>query len=159
MWGWINNILNVVIPGRKARQTRAQILSIYGEPGAAYEAKYCVTWQIKNDFAWFPATNILINKEFKDLLFQAFTELQANNCHTEIKTYDGCLVIRNTRGTVLISLHSWGMAIDMNASVEKLGQPFTHWSNLFIQIMTKYVYWGGQFQGRKDPMHFSLYGE
>lgn len=160
MWGGIiNTILNKINPDRPAKLARSQILAKYGTPDAAYQKKYCITWDIKQDFPLFPAHQIFLNKDFKDKLFEAFTELNEEGLLSEIKTYDGCLVVRNTRGSTLISLHSWGLAMDLNASVEKLGQTTTNWSDRFIEIMTAHVYWGGQFHGRVDNMHFSLLGE
>jgi hypothetical protein len=159
MWGFVNNVLNAVIPKRKAFETRNEILAKYGDPGAAYANKYCITVNVKIIFPWFPEATIFINKEFWGQLLPAFQELEQKGLHKEIKTFDGCYNIRNTRGTGLISLHAWAMAIDMNASVEKLGQTYTNWSDEFIAVMRKYVYWGGDFRGRRDNMHFSLYGE
>lgn len=126
-------------------------------PGEDYQNKWCVRWEIKKDFPWFPANSIFINKDFKEKLYLAFRELQQKNLHKEIKTFDGCYVDRKVRGSSLISLHSWAMAIDLNAAFEKLGQTVTHFSKEFINIITKYVFWGGNFNGRKDPMHFALY--
>lgn len=158
-WSIIETIKNKLDPDRPARLTRQMILSKYGEPGHEYELKYMSTWEFGDKYPWFPVKHIYCNKEFGVQLDRAFHDLQVVGVHTEIKTFDGCYNIRNTRGTALISLHSWGMAIDLNASMEKLGQINTHWSDKFIEIMREHVYWGGDYKGRKDPMHFSLYGE
>lgn len=157
--GAINAILNKIIPDRVARKSRKEILTQYGEPGDEYANRYCETWEVQKEFPGFPAKRIFINKVFKMRLQLAFEQLHAEGLLSEIKTFDGCYVIRNTRGSSLISLHSWAMAMDLNASVEKLGQTVTHWSDRFIEIMRAHVYWGGDFNNRKDPMHFSLYGE
>lgn len=134
-----------------------EILKKYGPPGPPYQAKWCGTWDVKSDFPWFPASHIFINKDFKDKLYSAFKELESKGLQNEIKTFDGCYAYRTVRGTShLISLHSWAMAIDLNASAEKLGQETTHFTDEFIKTMKKYVYWGGNFS-RPDPMHFALY--
>ncbi len=159
MWGIIETIKNTIDPDRPARLTRDMILKNYGDPGHEYENKYMGTWHVAEKYPWFPVGSIYCNKEFMIQLDRAFHDLQVVGVHTEIKTFDGCYNIRNTRGTGLISLHSWGMAIDLNASLEKLGQITTHWSDKFIEIMREHVYWGGDYKGRKDPMHFSLFGE
>lgn len=134
-----------------------QIIAQYGPPDKAYFDKYCIMWQTQEDFPWFPAKRIYINTDFKLKLWSAFTELQAANLQHEIETFDGCYVERKVRGSNRISLHSWAMACDLNASKEKLGQIQTHFTQPFIDIMTKYVFWGGNYQYRKDPMHFSLF--
>lgn len=134
-----------------------EILLKYGKPDKAYFDKYCIMWQIQSDFPWFPAKRIYINQDFKDKLYSAFKELEESGLQHEIETYDGCYVERKVRGSNKMSLHSWAMAIDTNASKEKLGQITTNYTPEFIAIMVKYVFWGGNYKGRKDPMHFSLY--
>lgn len=134
-----------------------EIISKYGQPDKAYFDKYCIMWQTQVDFPWFPAKRIYINTDFKTKLWSAFTELQAANLHHEIETFDGCYVERKVRGSNKISLHSWAMAIDLNASKEKLGQVVSHFTPDFIAVMVKYVFWGGNYKGRKDPMHFCLF--
>lgn len=135
-----------------------EIISKYGLPDNVYQAKHCELWQVQKDFAWFPTTKIFINKDFKKKLYNAFKELETNNLQSEIKTFDGCFQQRTVRGSDMISLHSWAMAIDINASTEKLGQVKSTLSPKFIEIMLKNgLFWGGNYKGRKDPMHFSLY--
>ena len=135
----------------------AIIIPKYGNPDKVYQDKYCLVWLIKNDFKWFPADRIYINKEFKDKLFVAFTNLQAKGLNTEIHTYDGCFVQRPVRGMSVPSLHSWAMAMDLNAATEKLSQDITHWTDDFINTMEAAgLYWGGTWH-RKDSMHFALY--
>ncbi len=134
-----------------------EILAKYGPPDKAYFDKYCILWQIQNDFPWFPAKRIYINRDFKDALFSAFKELEEAGLQHEIITFDGCYVERKVRGSNKISLHSWAMALDTNAFKEKLGQILTNYTPVFIAIMVKHVYWGGGFKKRKDPMHFALF--
>lgn len=138
-----------------AQQT---ILLKYGSPDAIYQAKYCAMWDVQKEFTWFPAKRMFINNDFKAKLQEAFTTLQAAGVHTEIKTFDGCYNDRSVRGRDSKSLHAWGMAIDLNASVEKLSQSDTHWSEKFISIMEAAgIYWGGRWISRKDPMHWGMY--
>lgn len=144
---------------RPAFLTRSEIQLKFGAPGKDYNDKYMTTWNVKEKYSWFPEDHIYINRDFAVQLDLAFAEIQAAGLTGEIKKFDGCFVVRNTRGASTPSLHSWGMAMDLNASVERLGQTATHWSDGFLNIMRKYVYWGGDFHGRKDPMHFSLYGD
>lgn len=135
-----------------------EIIAKYGEPGSEYRAKYCEMWEVQEDFPWFPARRIFINKDFRLRLMLAFTAMQAENLQHEIVTFDGCYVERQVRGSSLISLHSWAMAMDLNAHTEQLGQLQTHFSQEFIACMTGAgLFWGGNFHARKDPMHFALF--
>ena len=144
---------------------QSQIISKYGLPSPEYNSKYCEMWSVSVDFPW--ASNILvngrpwkrvyINSDFKKKLSIAFTNLERVGLHTEIKTFDGCYVVRSVRGKKSQSLHSWAMAVDFNASIERLGQETTNWSGRFIAIMKAAgIYWGGDWR-RKDPMHFAHY--
>ena len=144
------------------------IMQKYGPPDDHYFAKYGMTWNVVEDFKWSenilimdtvkPLKRILINKEFQSKLKTAFTNLERAGLHTEIKTYDGCYNNRSVRGSESKSLHAWAMAIDLNASLEKLGQSGTHWSAQFVAIMKAAgLFWGGDWRGRKDNMHFALF--
>ena len=77
----------------------------------------------------------------------------------EVKTYDGCYNNRSVRGLNSTSLHAWAAAIDLNASIEALGQQNTNWTPDFIHIMKDAgIFWGGDFHNasRHDGMHFAL---
>ncbi len=134
-----------------------EIIAKYGQPDKAYFDTYCILWQVQNDFPWFPAKRIYINKDFKDALYAAFKELEEAGLQDEIETFDGCYVERKVRGSNKISLHSWALAMDTNAAKEKLGQIETNYTPEFIAIMTKHVFWGGNFKSRADNMHFALF--
>ncbi len=130
----------------------------YGLPSPEYLAKYCSLWEVQKEFPWFPAKRIFINNDFRDKLRVAFERIEAASLQGEIHTFDGCYVERKVRGSNKISLHSWAMACDLNAHEERLGQTVSHFSTVFISIMvTAGLFWGGNYKGRKDPMHFSLY--
>lgn len=136
-----------------------QLTEKYGQPDSAYQAKFCEIWTIKQDFPWFPTNRMLINKDFKTLLFNAFTQIQAAGLQDEIKTFDGCYNNRSVRGLNSTSLHAWAAAIDMNASIEALGQQTTNWTSDFLHIMRDAsIFWGGDFHNaaRHDGMHFAL---
>ena len=136
---------------------KAIIIPKYGNPDLVYQRKYCTVWEIKKDFTWFPADKIYINKEFEAKLFDAFKNLETKGLHTEIHTFDGCFVQRPVRGMSVPSLHSWAMAIDLNAATEKLSQTKTNWTDEFINTMEAAgLFWGGTWH-RKDSMHFALY--
>lgn len=147
---------------------QTQIILKYGIPGKEYKDKYCEMWDISQEFEWCknirvldteaPFNRVFINKDFKTKLRQAFINLEKAGLHTEIKTFDGCYVDRKARGRNQRSLHSWALAIDFNAKQEKLGQQITNWSPRFLAIMKAAgIFWGGDWRGRKDPMHFALY--
>ena len=152
------NLQELELPMAFSGPAQLKLYTRYGDPrDAGYEQKWLTFWEIKEQFPWFPKQNICVHKHFKALLEQAFLELQNLELFSEIKTFDGghkLRVLRGSRG--VLSLHSWGAAIDMNAKQNPLGS-FGTWSEGFISVMEKYsVNCGQSWNGRKDPMHFAM---
>jgi hypothetical protein len=89
-------------------------------------------------------------------LTAAFTALIKTGAVKELKTFDGCFNIRYQRGSrTKASIHSWALAIDVNAAWNALGSTPTL-SALFVKCFTDSGFdWGGNWQ-RKDGMHFQL---
>lgn len=88
-------------------------------------------------------------------LTKAFQNLINTGAVKELKTWDGCFNIRNKRGLSSMSLHSWGLAIDVNAFENGLNQT-PKLSSLFVKCFTDAGFtWGGTWL-RKDGMHFEL---
>ena len=139
--------------------TAQEILTArYGDPREpAFQPKFLVSWNIVNDFAWFPKKKIFIHKDFRTRLLDAFSALELDRLHTEIKTFDGCFNIRLVRGSKsVLSIHSWACAMDLNAAENPLGGA-GKWSTGFINTMESCgIFCGQNFHGRKDPMHFAL---
>ncbi len=72
-----------------------------------------------------------------------------------IKSWDGCFNIRNIRGGDSWSIHSWGLAFDINAKENPLGKQPQMKPELVVCFTTFGFTWGGTFR-RKDGMHFQL---
>lgn len=130
----------------------------YGDPRRpGWENKWMTAWPVREDFPWFPKRTVYLHKHFRPILTDAFRALQSEGLHAEIHSFDGAFNIRNIRGSrSVLSVHSWGAAIDLNAKTNPLGST-GDWSDEFIEVMTRNdVYCGQSWQGRKDPMHFSM---
>ena len=98
---------------------------------------------------------IYCNKDLIGPLSQAFKKLIDSGAIKELKTWDGCFNIRNKRGLSSMSLHSWAIAIDVNAFENGLGQT-PKLSKLFVECFISSGFdWGGTWT-RKDGMHFQL---
>ena len=88
-------------------------------------------------------------------LTRALTNLIQRKRDHELKTFDGCFNIRKKRGLTSMSLHSWGVAIDVNAAWNGLGKPSTLTPE-FVKCFTDAGFeWGGNWT-RTDPMHFEI---
>jgi hypothetical protein len=70
--------------------------------------------------------------------------------------YAGCYAPRRIQARGQLSLHAWGVAIDLNASAN----PFMGRSRQdprLVRIMQRHGFtWGGEWPTRPDPMHFEL---
>ena len=74
---------------------------------------------------------------------------------------DWGFAFRMTRGSdKVLSNHSSGTAIDLNAIKHPLGKSNTfniHQRNIINLLITKYgLAWGGNYKKRKDDMHFEI---
>jgi hypothetical protein len=98
---------------------------------------------------------IYCNKDIVEPLKKSFKQLIDTGLVSELETFDGCFNIRQQRGSQVMSMHSWGLAVDFNASANKLG---THgeFSDEFIKCFTDNGFINGRIWKRKDPMHFEL---
>jgi hypothetical protein len=71
---------------------------------------------------------------------------------------------RPVRGSTAISNHASGTAIDLNATCWTLGRPASVYLDAkqiglvraIVAAAGGVVRWGGDYQGRKDPMHFEI---
>jgi hypothetical protein len=89
-------------------------------------------------------------------LSKAFKKLIDTKCVNELKTWDGCFNIRKKRGLKSMSLHSWGLACDLNAFENGLNQK-PKLSALFVSCFTTSGFeWGGHWENPVDGMHFQL---
>lgn len=130
----------------------------------ADESKWMIVLQLPDNIAQFwinSATNstfkhVYINKDAKEAFLKALQNLTDRQFEHQLKTFDGCFNIRDVRGLPgHPSCHSYGLAIDLNASENVLGQT-PRLSPEFVKCFTDAGWtWGGTFP-RKDGMHFSV---
>lgn len=98
---------------------------------------------------------IYCNKDLVAPLERALTNLVERKLVGQLKTWDGCFNIRKKRGAASPSLHSWGIAIDVNAAWNRFGcSPSC--SREFVKCFTDAgLEWGGEWR-KPDGMHFQL---
>lgn len=123
-----------------------------------FEYKWMTLWDVPEDIN--KAIPVIPNKIYcnKDLvtpLEKFFRLVIAKKITNEIKTWDGCFNIRNKRGLSSLSLHSWGIAFDINAAWNGLGKEPTMSKELISCFIEAGFDWGGYF-ARKDGMHGQL---
>lgn len=133
--------------------TSAQCLKKYGDP---IKELGMILWDVPPtlEIGVIPK-RLYCNKDMVKPLTTAFSNLISRNFIQELKTWDGCFNIRNKRGLSSASLHSWGIAIDVNAAWNGLNKTPVL-SPGFVKCFNDAGFeWGGTWK-RKDGMHFQL---
>jgi hypothetical protein len=131
-----------------------QCLAKFGEPSASNK---CMTlWDVPTELEiGIIPKRIYCNRLMVEPLKKAFKNLIDTGAVKELKTWDGCFNIRKKRGLSTMSLHSWGLAIDVNAFENGLYQT-PKLTPTFAKCFTDAGFdWGGTWL-RQDGMHFQL---
>lgn len=126
----------------------------FGHP-KTNEAKHMTLWDVPADLEIGTLPNRLYcNKMMVPLLTEAFRNIVDRELVDEIVTWDGCFNIRLMKGTkATYSLHSWGIAIDINAAWNGFNKKPTMSKELVQCFKDAGFEWGGDW-GTKDGMHF-----
>ena len=128
------------------------------------EARFCVLLKIPpiiggswiNSISKSFVEHIYCNRDFAPLLMTALENVQAMGFLGELITFDGCFEVRDVRGMPgCVSAHSYGLAIDINAAQNPLGQPSVMPAEFVRCFTIAGLTWGGNFK-RIDGMHFSV---
>lgn len=137
--------------------TSKQCFDKWGDPLTTFdEGKYMAMWDIPTELEiGVIPKRLYCNRNMVEPLTKAFNNLISTGYVKELKTWDGCFNIRQKRGLSSMSLHAWGIAIDVNAAWNGLGKTPVL-SSGFVKCFTDAGFdWGGTWT-RKDGMHFQL---
>jgi hypothetical protein len=117
---------------------------------------------------WFPhwiiagtskvVSGINCNIDLHGPLLAALTEIHQKGLGDVLKTFDGCFNIRAVRGSTAMSTHAYGLALDINANINPLAGThgdFSRHLDVVDCFKRQGFSWGGNWNGRKDQMHFS----
>lgn len=93
----------------------------------------------------------------RDTFARVFADIIAQNLARRIHTIDGCFAFRPQRSSSGLSVHSWGIAIDLNAQTNQRGTGGDMDSEIVGIFKNLGFIWGGDWKGkRRDPMHFQF---
>lgn len=99
------------------------------------------------------------NRDLVSPLQQALLNVRDRGYEEAIKTWDGCLQMRPSKVSkpkaVIDSLHSWGVAIDINAAWNRYGGKPNMPAGLVKCFLDAGFDWGGHFKV-PDGSHFQL---
>ena len=133
-----------------------------GAPGSDAERKYR-----KEHLVWVDAggVRLLVRKEVADLFVRFINELTGPtyNYVLNVRADDWGYANRDVRGAPGVkSNHAWGLAVDLNATTNPMtddGRTHTDLPPGISKLAARYgLRWGGDYSGRKDPMHFEFTG-
>lgn len=85
-----------------------------------------------------------------DVFENTFLELYQAGCWPRLKTFGGCFSYRPKRTSRKLSVHSWGIAIDLNEDTNAR-MPGDMDPEVIAIFQRHRFKWGGEFD---DPMHF-----
>lgn len=134
-------------------ETQTKTMSVWNVPKKLLDAFAHVRFSAVGTIG-FPK-RIFCNNDFRPLLEKALNNVADRGLNKEMKTWDGCFIIRQKRGLSSLSMHSWGLAVDINAFENQLGQK-PKLSAKFVKCFTDAgLEWGGNWS-RIDGMHFEI---
>lgn len=134
--------------------TAKQAFEAFGDPSTE---KHMVLFEVPTNLRikGIPA-RIYCNKLLVEPLKKSFGNIISRGLGKQIVTWDGCFNIRKKRGSwFTMSLHSWGLAIDINASWNRLGATPELSDELVACFEDAGFEWGGNWK-KPDGMHFQL---
>lgn len=133
--------------------TSQQALKKYGDP---LLEKSLTLWDVPTELEiGVIPKRLYCNKDIVAPLSSAFKNLIDRGFVSELKTFDGCFNIRKKRGLSSMSLHSWGIAVDVNAAWNQLNMTPKLSAGFVKCFIDAGFEWGGTWT-RKDGMHFQL---
>lgn len=141
--------------------TPQECLAKFGQPGSKREGEWMTLWDVPADLEqafvackFFPG-RLYCNKAIIAPLEAALRLLVARGLAGELVEWGGCYNFRAQRGGSSLSLHSWGIAVDVNPKTNALGKTPTL-SAAFVACFKEAGFdWGGDWK-RKDGMHLQL---
>lgn len=99
-------------------------------------------------------TSFACHRKLVDIFAKTFQAIKDAGLQQRLQYFGGCFNVRQKRTSSKLSAHSWGIAIDLNPETNALGTP-GNMDPAVVAIFQQFHFkWGGEFTGRKDPMHF-----
>jgi hypothetical protein len=100
-------------------------------------------------------TTFYAHRKLVSAFAAVFGEIDRLGLRAHLRSWGGIYNFRPIRGTTTrLSLHCFGAAIDLNSESNALGTAGDMHAGI-IDIFEHFgFFWGGNFRGRPDPMHF-----
>ncbi len=133
--------------------TAAQCLARYGKPENEHHMSVFRPAGLGNKSVI--PQKIYCNVDLQVPLQKALNNVVERNLMHEILEWNGCFNIRKKKGNSSPSLHSWGLAIDINAATNAYRKTPAMSKELVKCFTDAGFIWGGEWR-IPDGMHFQL---
>ncbi len=94
------------------------------------------------------------HQKLAEVFSEVFAAIQERKLVDEIRDCDGCYCFRRKSSGSGLSVHSWGIAIDLNVPTNQPQTPGDMAPELIALFKEFGFEWGGGWSSYKDPMHF-----
>jgi|SRR6185312_2147683 len=103
-------------------------------------------------------THMRCHKLMMPIFSDVFSQILRQGLSSLASLFGGCFMYRPERASHRLSVHSWGIAIDLNPETNKMGTVGDMDPRVISIFKSAGFTWGGDFvdQDRKDPMHFQF---
>lgn len=136
----------------------------WGDPGKPGSLR-ARAWRAKNiRKVTVGGVTLYVHKEVAPLFIGLITDLNAQGYRIDKGPLDDWgYANRDVRGRPGVkSNHAWGLAVDLNAATNPMtndGRTHTDLPSNVRSLAARWgLRWGGDYSGRKDPMHFEFMG-
>lgn len=100
-------------------------------------------------------TRLRCHRLLVPLVEAIFEAIDEQGLYPLLHTFDGCFNYRAQRGGAKLSTHAWGIAFDLNAATNRMGEAGDMSLQLVRVFESQGFVWGGRFT-RPDSMHFQF---
>jgi hypothetical protein len=136
-----------------------EVVALYGDPlSLNFTSRLTlIAFPYPLEFLGSPITHGTVHRLAAPNFYAALDQIQVRGLTEHFRRYAGCYFHRTKRGmSVRLSTHSFGIAIDGDAVQYPLGS-LKRYPDEVVECFTDFGFvYGGDFSGRKDPMHFQL---
>lgn len=146
------------------KDNTAAKMAFYGDFGRKdWQAKYLtrIATPFQMYYAKHPIASLLVNRKCATAMLAAFVEIYDRCGHDQAKVdatgasdFGGCFNIRRIASSSNWSNHSWACAIDLSPGTNGFNMKGTLAGVVIAAFKAQGFRWGGDYKGRKDPMHF-----